>query len=67
MPYTDRTYDIDVHDVTMKQMAWRAAQDPRARQREKAQQTATRIVSVLGVAAAILSIYDLSMLALGTH
>jgi hypothetical protein len=62
-----RSYDVGVHDVTIKQVQWRAAQDPRARQREKAQRTANRIVSVLGVAAATLAIYDLSRLVLGMH
>jgi hypothetical protein len=67
MTVSPRSYDVDVHDVTMKQVQWRAAQDPRARQREKAQRTANRIVSVISVAAATLAIYDLSRLVLGMH
>ena len=62
-----RSDEIDVNDVTMKQVQWRTAQDPRARQREKAQRTAKRIVSVLSFVAATLAIYDLSRLVLGMN
>jgi hypothetical protein len=65
MPYTQRVYDVGNHDATMRQIEWRAAQDVRARQREKTQRTANRIVSGLGAVAASLAIYDLAWLVLG--
>ena len=67
MTAPSRSYDIDAAnaDDTLRQLQWLASQDVRARQRLKLQRTSNRLVSTLGVAAAILAIYDMSRLLLG--
>ena len=53
----DRIVRIDVH----------LAQNVRFRAEERRRRTATKIASMLGVAASAVSLYDLVLLAMGSH